>query len=398
VFSWCLAEKGNVMSLKGFSCAGGVAAALAVTLAAPAARANSNAIRYRYVPLDQAAVPAPYVANNFLPAAVHHGVVVGTIFDATFSTEAVAVWQNGTLTIGPAGFANAASAVGLIGGFNSSFQAALFFGNQTTLVPRLPGEVSSQVNAVGLVGLSLVQSTNASFVNTYAYYLAGAESVIDFGVPNPVFGGSMNDLGFVAVTEEESSADHFTHGVRYNPITKTSTLLPPFAGDPTDVLVLVQGINDRNEVLGYSYTNTFGATYHERVGLWNASGVFQTYFFETLNTDMLVFNNLDQIVITNSLFAGQGFGTSYLVPQPGTRLDLDGLVVNLPAGLSLDNVAGIDDQGNITGIAGDATYANTFPFLLVPLADGETCGDVEVHGCQIPAAVLQILQKSLSHK
>jgi hypothetical protein len=386
------------MSLKGLSCGVGAAVALAMTLAAPAALANFNAIQYRYVPLDQATVPPPYVANTFFPVAVHGGVVVGTISDATFSTNAVAVWQKGRITIGPAGFANAANAFGLIGGFDSSLQAELFFGNQSSLIPRLPGEVSAQVNAVNLVGLSLVQSTDASFVSTYAYYLAGAETVIDFGVPNPVFGGYMNDLGFVAVTEEESITDHFPHGVRYNPLTKTSTLLPPFAGDPTDVLVLVQGINDRKEVLGYSYTNTFDATYHERVGLWNASGVFQPYYFETINTDMLVFNNLDQIVITNSVFAGPGVGTSYLVPQPGTRLDLDTLVVNLPAGFSLDNVAAIDDQGNITGIAADAAYVNMAPFLLVPLADGETCGEVEVHGCQIPAAVLQLLQKAPSHK
>ena len=377
----------------------GAAAALALTLAAPAAKASSNPIRYRYVSLDQAAVPPPYAANTFFPVAVSNGVVVGTIFDAAFSTEAVAVWRNGTLTIGPAGFATAASKLGLIGGFSPSFQAELFLGNKGTLIPALSGQTTAQVDGVSITSLALVQSTNGSFVTTYEYYLAGLETVINFGVPNPVFGGYMNDLGFVAVTEEESAAAPYTRGVRYNPITKQSTLLLPYAGDPTDVLALAQGINDRNEVLGYSYVNTQpGPGYHERVGVWNAAGTFQPYYFETIATNQLVFNDLDQIVITNPAFEGSGFGTSYLVPSPGTRIDLDTLVVNLPAGLSLDNVAAIDDEGNITGIAGDAAYVNTYPFLLVPLADGEESAEVEVQGLKFPSNILQILHRTASRK
>jgi hypothetical protein len=209
----------------------------------------------------------------------------------------------------------------------------------------------------------------------------------------------MNQWGQVAVTKEESATDHFTRGYRYDPLTGKTTPLVPYAGDPTDVLALVQGINNRGEVLGYSYTNASAPSYHERVGVWNAAGVYQPYYYETIDTNALYFNDLDQIVITNPAFFGPGVGTSYLVPQAGTRLDLASLVVNLPSGLSLNSVVGIDDEGYIIGYASDAAYVNFYPFLLVPLADGQSNpGNVDVYGFQFPISIIQDLIKRFSHQ
>jgi hypothetical protein len=381
------------------SCGLGAAATLALSLAAPAAHANSPPIRYGYVPLDQVTVPAPFVANNFTPSAIlDGGIVVGTIFDASFTKEAVAVWRNGTITIGPAGTADVAGALGLIGGSSPSNQAALFLGNSTILIPQLPGEASASVVGLGLGGLALVQSVDASSNDTYAYDFLGRETVIPFGLPDPVFGGHMNEVGQVAVTKEESATDPFLRGYRYDPLAKTTTPLFPFAGDPTDQLALVQGINNRGEVLGYSFTDFTNPSYHERVGLWNLAGVFQPYFYETINTTALFSNDLDQIVITNTAFFGPGVGTSYLVTQPGTRLDLASLVVNVPSGLFLDSVVGIDNEGNIIGFASDAAYDDFFPFLLTPLADGQSNpGPVKTHGCQFPINILQALINRFSH-
>ncbi len=388
-----------MLSKSTLSCGLGAAAALAVSLAAPAARANSNSIRYGYVPLDQATVPAPYVANNFTPSAIlDGGIVVGTIYDASFVTEAVAVWRNGTITIGQAGAANVANDFGLIGGASPSNQAALFLGNSTTLIPLLAGEVTSSVVGLGLGGLALVQSFDASFNETYAYDFLGTETGIHFGLPDPVFGGSMNLVGQVAVTKEESATDPYLRGYRYNPLAKTTTPLYPYAGDPTDQLALVQGINNRGEVLGYSFTNYSNASYHERVGLWNLAGVYQPYYYETISTSALFFNDLDQIVITNMAFFGPGVGTSYLVPEPGTRLDLASLVVNVPSGLSLISVVGIDNAGDIIGIASDAAYVNFYPFLLTPLAEGQSGpGEVETYGCQFPSNIIQAFISRFSH-
>jgi hypothetical protein len=381
------------------SCGVGAAAALVLSLAAPAAHANPNSVRYSYVSLDQVTVPPPYVASNFSPSAIlDGGTVVGTIYDASFTTQALAVWRNGTITIGQAGTADVANDFGLVGGSNPSNQAALFLGSSTTLIPHLPGETSASVVGLGLGGLALVQSLNASYEQTYAYYFAGTETVIPFGLPNPVFGGHMNEWGQVAVTEEESATQPYTRGYRYDPLIQKTTLLPPYAGDPADVLALVQGINVRGEVLGYSYTYASATSYHERIGIWNLAGVYQPYYYETINTSALFFNDLDQIVITNMAFFGPGVGTSYLVPQPGTRLDLASLVVNVPSGLSLTSVVGIDNEGDIIGYASDAAYVNFYPFLLTPLADGQNYpGQVAVQGCQFPINIIEDIINRISH-
>jgi len=70
------------------------AAALALTLLAPAAHADP--LRYGYVALDQVPLPAPYAF--FAPSAVVAGRVYGTVFDAAFSIENVAVYSGGTIT------------------------------------------------------------------------------------------------------------------------------------------------------------------------------------------------------------------------------------------------------------------------------------------------------------
>jgi hypothetical protein len=147
-------------------------------------------------------------------------------------------------------------------------------------------------------------------------------------------------------------------------------------------MVLIQGINQRGDVLGYSFTQYGAAAYHERVGVWDRSNVFQPYFEETNNTQVLLFNNHNQIVITESDDAH-----SYLVPSPGTRLDLATLVPNLPAGVQLVQVVGIDDDGNITGNATDPTFTNSYTFLLQPMRNGEGAGECHMGGSRVPWAV-----------
>ncbi len=363
--------------------------ALAVTFLTPAVHADT--LRYRYVALDQVPLPAPYTSFN--PTTVVDGRVFGTVFDDSFTIGAVAEYRHGAITIGPAGIAFIANEAGVVGGSSLSGQAALFDDGATTLVPRAPGETSANVVGLGADRLALVGSTNSSFVTTFAYFRRGTETFIDFGLPDPVSSAFMNDDGVIGLTKEESASDHFLHGYRYNPRTQTSTLLPPFAGDPTDINVLIQGINQRSEVLGYSFTDFASPTYHERVGVWDRAGVFQPYFEETINTNTLLFNDQNEIVITNSSDAH-----SYLVPRPGTRLDLASIVRNVPAGLQLVQVVSIDDDGNITGFSADATFTNFFAFLLVPLGDGDgEPGDVHVGHC-VPWRVAHAADRWHSHK
>lgn len=368
------------MSTNTLSLGLGSTIALAVSLAAPGA--NADTFRYRYVALDQIPLPAPYA--SFSPTTVIDGRVFGTVFDATFSIANVAEFDHGTIRVGLAGIASTANEEGTIGGADPSGEAALFRGDATTLVPRLPGEVSASVVQLTEDKLALVASKDASFVTTFAYFRRGTETAINFGLPDPVFGGFLNEDGLVAVTKEESATDPFFHGYRFDPRTQTSTLLPPFAGDPTDIHVVVQGINRRGEVLGYSFTDFFSPAYHERVGVWDRAGVFHPYFLETIVTNTLVFNDHNQIVISNS-----SDGNSYLVPAPGTRLNLADLVPNLPAGLQLFLVVSIDNDSNIVGFAVDPNF-NFLPFLLVPVGDNEGDPDqAHVGRCGVPWAIAQ---------
>ena len=361
--------------------------ALALALAAPAAQADP--IRYRYVALDQVPLPAPY--TSFSPAAIVDGRVYGTVFDDTFTIANVAVYSRGAITIGPSGTATVANARGSIGGQSPSEQAALFERGVTTLVPALPAQTFANVVSLGDNELALIQSTDSSFTSTFAYFRAGTESVIDFGLPDPAANAFMNDAGLIGLTKNQSPTDHFDHGYRYDPRTQTSTPLPP-SPDPTDVNVLIQGINAGGEILGYSFTDFASPDYHERVGIWDRRGVFQTYFFETLNTSTLVFNDRDEIVITNS-----SDGNSYLVPAPGTRLDLASLTANVPAGLQLSLVVSLDNAGNITGFAVDENF-DFFPFLLVPLGHGDPePGPVHVR-CAVPASIAHASDRTHPHK
>jgi hypothetical protein len=353
------------------------ATALAVTLASSAAGADP--LRYAYVALDQVPLPAPY--TSFAPAAVVDGRVFGTVFDDSFTIANVAEYDGGAITIGPTGSAFCANAAGVIGGESATAQGALFRGSSTTLVPALPGQSFANVISLADNQLALVQSVDASFVSTFAYFRDGVVSAIGFGLPDPAANAFLNNAGLIGLTKQESPTDHFLHGYLYNPRTQTSTPLPPFSADPTDINVLIQGINNGGDVLGYSFTDFASPAYHERVGIWR-HGVFQTYFFETLNTSTLVFNDRDEIVITNS-----SDGHSYLVPTPGTRLDLATLIPNLPAGLQPTLVVGIDNAGNITGFAADDTFTNFFPFLLVPVGHGDADpGEVHVR-CPVPSSI-----------
>jgi hypothetical protein len=362
--------------------------ALLLTFGAPAA-AHADPLRYAYVALDQVPLPAPY--TFFSPAAVVNGRVYGTVFDDTFTIANVAVYSHGTITVGPSGTATAANARGSIGGQSPSGQAALFDGGATTLVPALPEQSFATVPSLGDNDLALVQSTDTSFTSTFAYFRKGTETVIDFGLPDPAANAFMNNAGLIGLTKNQSPTDHFDHGYRYDPRTQTSALLPP-SSDPTDVNVLIQGINAGGDVLGYSFTDFASADYHERVGIWDRSGVFQTYFFETINTSLLVFNDRDEIVITNS-----SDGNSYLVPAPGTRLDLASLTSNVPAGLQLSQAVSIDNAGNIAGFAVDANF-DFFPFLLTPLGHGDPePGPVHVR-CAVPAELVHAHDKTRPQK
>jgi hypothetical protein len=341
--------------------------AIALLAMLPAATARAANPRYQYVAIDHVQLPSPYV--SFSPSVVIDGRVFGTVVDNTGAIMNVAEYDNGIIKIGPPGTALTANRAGVIGGENPSIQAALFNGNMTTLIPRLPGFAFEEVVGLADSDLALVQSTNDAFDgSTFSYFFAGIRTVIDFGLPDPILSAFMNDEGFIGLNKAASDADPLEHGYRYDPRTGKSTLLPPFAGDKSELNVLVQGINVGNQVLGRSFTNT--GTYHEHVGVWNGAGVFQPFVEETIQASALVFNDVDEIVITSSPSCPSCDDTEcFLVPAPGTRLDLAPLVRGVPAGFRITQALSIDNLANIAGVARDADD-NVHPFLLQPISGG----------------------------
>jgi len=111
------------------------------------------------------------------------------------------------------------------------------------------------------------------------------------------------------------------------------------------------GINNHGDVLGYSFE--FGGI--ERIGVWNKSGKFQTYFvqgipeFPTIS-NALRFNDHNLIAITDVSNPPNERGNTYLVPKPGMRINLADQVTGAPPGLFL-YVQRINNHGNILGSA-----------------------------------------------
>ncbi len=120
---------------------------------------------------------------------------------------------------------------------------------------------------------------------------------------------------------------------------------------PTEANSWALDINNRGDVLGYSFDSA--AT--ERIGVWNRAGEFETYFVEgtpavpTISNNLL-FNDNNLIVITRVSNPPTERGHSYLVPQPGVRLNLADLVENLPAGQGLQYIISLNAHGDMIGI------------------------------------------------
>jgi hypothetical protein len=328
---------------------------------------------YHYVGLDQAVPLPPGFLGGFSPSAITNGgSVFGNAFafnesDGTFINY-VAVFERGILTILQQGRANTANQGGTIGGSvltdpeNFFGQAALFRGNEVELIPRLSGEIDSFVLQINDSGMALVFSVDENFNGTIALYDKGEVTPLDFGpdIPSPFF-LRMNNHGIISgTTSIEGLGDR---GFRFDPRTGLATLLHPL---PTEPDSRAMGINNRGDVLGYSFV--FSGI--ERIGVWDKEGVFHTYFvegtpeFPTISND-LKFNDNNLIVITQVTSPASERGNSYLVPSPGVRLNLADLVADMPPEHgSLGFVGAINNHGNIIGFSVTPDFLSSFNFLL----------------------------------
>ncbi|QBR01961.1 hypothetical protein [Paraburkholderia pallida] len=336
---------------------------------------HAQAARFRYVSLDQIALPAGF--TQFLPSAIaDNGRVYGTLCDAVCGVTQLAYVKDGQLSVlpSPAGsFSGPVNSRGTIGGsilvdpVNFYFRAALFQGDRVTVIPPQPGEVSASVLALNDNDTALVASIDASGNLTYVLYRNGTAAPINFGssISNPFFTffGSCRCINNTGLIEgiEGPGLYNGARGFRFDPRNGNATILAPFPGDPSETLAWGQAINQAGNVLGYSFTA--GSPYHERIGVWGANGVFYTWLVESDSSNLLLFNDNNLIVIT----AISATYVSYLVPQPGVRLDLSSLVVNLPAGQDLYLISDLNNHGDMIGVS--STGAN---FLLIRLDTGDS--------------------------
>ena len=226
-------------------------------------------------------------------------------------------------------------------------QAALFRGNEVLLIPRLPGEIHSEVVQINDPSMALIFSLDGNFNGTMALYDRGQVTPLDFGPDIPfAFFFSMNNQGIISGTTFIDGLGF--RGFRFDPRTGPPTLLEPL---PTEPDAWALGINNRGDILGYSFVS--GAT--ERIGVWDGQGKFHTYFvegtpeFPTIS-NRLTFNDDNLIVITLVSAPASETNKSYLVPKPGVRLNLADLVEDMPPEQgSLVFVRAVNNHGNMFG-------------------------------------------------
>ncbi|CAB3799349.1 hypothetical protein LMG28614_04946 [Paraburkholderia ultramafica] len=336
-----------------------------LVLALWAVAVHAKEFVYHYVSLD-AAVPSSFLF--FDPIVINDsGRVYGNLYscgntNCDYLAITNAVYAAGTLTTLQPGITYAVNNEGTVGGsvlidpINFIEQAALFHGDSVELIPRQPGESTSHVIALNDPGTALVASSNASGQLHFVLYSHGRATPLDFGptVTNPDPRG-MNNQGIIAGIENKPL--NAPRGFRFDPRTREATLLTPL---PTEPDAWGLGINDRGDVLGYSFVG--GG--RERVGVWDRDAQFNTYFvegtpeFPTIS-NRLVFNGHNQIVISFVLAPdSEKLKYSYLVPKPGVRLNVADLVENLPSGANLSFIADINNHGDMIG------SGNTGAFLL----------------------------------
>jgi len=297
----------------------------------------------------------------FTAALTNDSRVYGTFFEfldeAPFVSLSAAVIEHGAVTIlqGSQGlFATTANESGTFGGsvitdFENFFgQAALFDGSELQLIPRMPGDIHSEVLKINDPGVAIIFSLDENFNGRLALYKNGEVSPLDFGpdIQSPVF-LNINNNGIIAGTTFIDGLG--ARGFRFDPRTNLATLLEPL---PTEPDAWAVGINNRGNVLGYSFVG--GAI--ERIGVWDAQGKFHTYFvegipeFPTISNE-LKFNDNNMILITFVTRPSSERGNSYLVPKPGVRLNVADLVTDMPPDLFLPFffLDGINNHGNILG-------------------------------------------------
>jgi hypothetical protein len=295
-----------------------------------AAITQAPPFRFTFLDLDPF-VPSGYFPALFIPVGVtDDNRVLGDVFsdDGNF-TSSVAEYGNGFIKVLGQGFLLTTSpGKGNMGGqsnvdpITSYGQAAIFRDNGVDLVPRVTGEVSSQVVLINDQGVAIVQSMNESFQVTYAVYANGQRRPVDFGVSDPTPLAINSKGSVVGITGV--GGGHY-RAFKYSLQTGRTQVFEPLAGDSDS---WASDINDFEDIAGFSFG---GAAEH--VGVFSIqTGRFDTFFTEgtpqvpTIGNVVNVSNARSPLVVTS-----YSEGRSYVIPKKGARIPLGALVDGDPA-------------------------------------------------------------------
>lgn len=321
-------------------------------------------ISYHYTSLAGAPLPDGFIFNDLTVGLDDVDRVYGNSYDSDFVPH-VSRWALGKTTVLQTrpSFARVVNSLGVVGGsvltdpVNFTEQAAIFTGRRAEIIARQPGEVSSYVVALNRLGSALVASLDGSGHVTYLLYASGHSSVLTFGTnitnPEP---RQIDDEGFIAGTEQPTGGP--ARAFRYSPFTRTSTVLEPLL---TELDAWGLGINDRVDVLGYS----FNPAATERIGVWDRLNHFHQYFVEGTPeiptvSNRLLFNEQNLIVITAVSAPATDIGKSFIVPRPGVRINLADLVDEPPTEAGPFNIVTAENnRGSVVGFGVTGT-----PFFL----------------------------------
>jgi len=340
---------------------------LVLTLWLCSASAQAEEFYYRYVSIEQA-LSAGFLF--FEPVAINDaGRVYGVTYDCA-TTDCgeliphIAVYADEAVTVlhpELPGIAHTANERDMIGGsveidrVNFLEQAALFHHDQVEFVPPQPGELTSFVTALNDYGVALVTSFDTLFQPTYVLYKNGQATPQDFGltVTQPFEFLQINNQRIISGTAFNLPGLR-DRCFRFDTRTGETTLLDPLPTEPRSWAV---GINNRGDVLGYSFV----ASGIERIGVWDHDAEFKTYFvegtpeFPTISNS-LRFNDNNLIVITLVTQPASELGNSYLVPEPGVRLNLADMAENLPSGQDLSAIVAVNNHGDMTGAGSQGAF------------------------------------------
>ena len=193
-------------------------------------------------------------------------------------------------------------------------QAAVFDAHgKLEVYPRLADEFTSCVSKISESGLVIVTSFNLTYDQTTYIVDKGRTTFIT--PPGSI--EDVNDRGQIAgIVFSDPEANR---AYRFDSATQTTAILDPVSPDPQS---WGQAINRHGEVLGYSFV--FSGV--ERIGKWNRRNEFETSFVEGTPefptvSNRLIWNEDGLIVISFTTD-----GNTYLVPQPGVRLNLADLL------------------------------------------------------------------------